>query len=111
MTRFLPASRLFSALVCDSFLPLELLPFRYRAAKQTAISVSNMVGEFIRLQPNELENGSFELELIPGDGLYEKASAAHLITRADPEASGSFWRCGSGAEWVIFLPHAAPYLW
>jgi uncharacterized protein len=80
MTRFLPAES-FQALGDR----LELLPFRFERAEANSYLVSNMVGEFIRLQPNELER-LVELQLIPGDGLYEKAYAAHLITRADQKS-------------------------
>jgi uncharacterized protein len=41
-----------------------------------------MVGEFVRLTADELDRLT-ELSVHPGDGLYEKAYAAHLITRVD----------------------------
>ena len=40
-----------------------------------------MVGDFVRFSADEL-NRLVDLKLGPGDGLYEKAYAAHLITRA-----------------------------
>ena len=41
-----------------------------------------MVGDFVRLSGGEI-NRLIDLRVHPGDGLYEKAYAAHLITRAD----------------------------
>lgn len=56
---------------------LELLPFRFERTEGSYL-VSNMVGDFIRLSGDEL-NRIVELNVRPGDGLYEKAYAGHLI--------------------------------
>lgn len=58
---------------------LALLPFRFERTGTEQFLVSNMVGDFIRLTKDEL-NRLADLKLKPGDGLYEKAYAAHLIT-------------------------------
>src|SRR4029077_1374810 len=47
--------------------------------------VSNIVGDFIRLTEDEL-NRLVDLRIRPGDGLYEKAYAAHLITGTNQKA-------------------------
>jgi His-Xaa-Ser system radical SAM maturase HxsB len=57
---------------------LELLPLRFERAGKNYL-VSNMVGDFVRLSDDEL-NRLVDLRVRPGDGLYEKAYAAHLIT-------------------------------
>ena len=41
-----------------------------------------MVGDFVRLSGDEI-NRLVDLRVQPGDGLYEKAYAAHLITGAE----------------------------
>ncbi|MHB0773347.1 His-Xaa-Ser system radical SAM maturase HxsB [Bradyrhizobium sp. 1.29L] len=58
---------------------LALLPFHFERTGAEQFLVSNMVGDFIRLTQDEL-NRLADLKLKPGDGLYEKAYAAHLIT-------------------------------
>jgi len=73
MARFQPAEAFHSAE--DS---LELLPLRFERAGKSYL-VSNMVGDFVRLSGDEL-NRLVDLRVRPGDGLYEKAYAAHLIT-------------------------------
>jgi len=76
MARFQPAESFRSA---DD--TLQLLPLRFeRAGKQYL--VSNMVGDFVRLSDDEMTR-LVDLRVRPGDGLYEKAYAAHLITRAN----------------------------
>jgi uncharacterized protein len=64
---------------------LELLPFRFERAGAGRYLVSNLVGDFVRLSDSELDR-VVGLELSPGDGLYEKAYTAHLITRKDQRA-------------------------
>ena len=59
---------------------LQLLPFRFRRTSTDRYLVSNIVGDFISLTGEELRRVA-ELRLSPGDGLYEKAYAAHLTTR------------------------------
>ena len=75
MSRFLP-NEAFQAPANQ----LELLPIRFERAGGDRYLVSNMVGEFVSLQSDELDR-LVELQVRPGDGLYEKAYAAHLITR------------------------------
>jgi uncharacterized protein len=58
---------------------LELLPLRFERTGKNYL-VSNMVGDFIRLSGDELSR-LVDLRVEPGDGLYEKAYAVHLITR------------------------------
>ena len=77
MARFLPPDA-FSA----SSESLSLLPFNFERTGTNEYLVSNMVGDFIRLTENEI-NRLVDLQLRPGDGLYERAYAAHLITGAN----------------------------
>ena len=63
---------------------LELLPFRFERTERHYL-VSNMVGDFVRLSSDELTR-IVDLRVRPGDGLYEKAYAAHLISGADQKA-------------------------
>jgi uncharacterized protein len=60
---------------------LALLPFRFERIEGHYL-ISNMVGDFIRLSSEELTR-LVELGVRPGDGLYEKAYAAHLIGGAN----------------------------
>jgi uncharacterized protein len=60
---------------------LQLLPLRFERAGKHYL-VSNMVGDFVRLSDDEMIR-LVDLNVKPGDGLYEKAYAAHLISRAD----------------------------
>jgi uncharacterized protein len=60
---------------------LQLLPLRFERTGKHYL-VSNMVGDFARLSDDEMSR-LVDLRVNPGDGLYEKAYAAHLITRAD----------------------------
>src|SRR5450432_4080061 len=80
MVRFL-APEAFSAATED----LSLLPFNLERTGTTQYLVSNMVGDFIRLTEEEL-NRLVDLRIRPGDGLYEKAYAAHLITATSQKA-------------------------
>ena len=75
MARFAAAEQFYD-LDCD----LELLPFRFQRTAPDHYLASNIVGDFIRLSSQELLRIA-ELRLTPGDGLYERAYAAHLITR------------------------------
>src|SRR5438270_10245287 len=58
---------------------LSLLPFNFERTGTEQFLVSNMVGDFLRLTEDEI-NRVIDLRLKPGDGLYEKAYASHLIT-------------------------------
>jgi uncharacterized protein len=64
---------------------IQLLPFRFERAGPNSYLVSNFVGDFVRLTADEFDalvNG----RLVPGDGLYEKAYASHLVTRTGQKA-------------------------
>src|SRR5580692_11717861 len=80
MARFLPPDA-FSA-TTDA---LSLLPFNLERCGAQQYLVANMVGDFIRLTEDEL-NRLVDLQIQPGDGLYEKAYAAHLITGTNQKA-------------------------
>jgi hypothetical protein len=64
---------------------VSLLPFNLERTGTNQYLVSNMVGDFIRLTEDEINN-LIDLRLSPGDGLYEKAYAAHLITGTNQKA-------------------------
>ena len=64
---------------------LSLLPFNLERTGTSQYLVANMVGDFIRLTEDELHR-LIDLRLQPGDGLYEKAYAAHLITGTNQQA-------------------------
>jgi hypothetical protein len=64
---------------------LSLLPFNLERTGTNQYLVSNMVGDFIRLTEDEL-NRLVDLRIRPGDGLYEKAYAAHLVTGTNQKA-------------------------
>lgn len=80
MARFLPAQEFQSAAS-----PIQLLPLRFERTGGGQYLVSNMVGEFVSLSDDEFER-LVELCVAPGDKLYEKAYASHLITRAGQTA-------------------------
>jgi uncharacterized protein len=58
---------------------LALLPFNFERMGPDQFLVSNMVGDFARLSKREIKR-LIDLDLTPGDGLYEKAYSAHLVT-------------------------------
>ena len=64
---------------------LSLLPFNLERTGTSQYLVANMVGDFIRLTEDELHR-LIDLRVQPGDGLYEKAYAAHLITGTNQQA-------------------------
>jgi hypothetical protein len=80
MARFL-APEAFSAATED----LSLLPFNLERTGTNQYLVSNMVGDFIRLTEDDLSR-LVDLRIRPGDGLYEKAYAAHLVTGTNQKA-------------------------
>jgi uncharacterized protein len=80
MARFLPPEA-FGA----SSEAVSLLPFNLERTGTNQYLVSNMVGDFIRLTEDEI-NRLIDLRLSPGDGLYEKAYASHLITGTSQKA-------------------------
>jgi hypothetical protein len=80
MARFL-APEAFCAATED----VSLLPFNLERTGPNQYLVANMVGDFIRLTEDEL-NRLVDLRIRPGDGLYEKAYAAHLVTGTNQKA-------------------------
>lgn len=80
MARFLPAQEFYA-----SKSEIQLLPFRFERGAAGEYLVSNMVGDFVLLSSDEFMRLT-EVRLAPGDGLYEKAYASHLITRAGQTA-------------------------
>ena len=64
---------------------LSLLPFNFERVGANQYLVANMVGDFVRLSIEEMER-LVDLQIRPGDGLYEKAYAAHLITGMNQKA-------------------------
>jgi uncharacterized protein len=80
MARFLPPDAFTTT--TDA---LSLLPFNLERSGTKEYLVANMVGDFIRLTEDEL-NRLVDLQIQPGDGLYEKAYAAHLITGTNQKA-------------------------
>jgi His-Xaa-Ser system radical SAM maturase HxsB len=74
MSRFLPAEAFHAA---DT--AIQLLPFRFERAGKGYL-VSNIVGDFVRLSADEFDRLA-NCRVAPGDGLYEKAFAAHLVSR------------------------------
>src|SRR3954465_12635137 len=80
MARFL-APEAFSAATHE----LSLLPSNLERTGTQQYLVSNMVGDFIRLTEDEL-NRLVDLRIAPGDGLYEKAYATHLVTGTNQKA-------------------------
>lgn len=59
---------------------IQLLPFRFERKSADEYLVSNMVGDFSRFTGEEFARLN-DLKIAPGDGLYERAYAGHLITR------------------------------
>lgn len=75
MSRFFPTEHF-----QENAKPLQLMPLRFERTSSDDYLVSNMVGDFIRLNAEEFHR-VIELRLTPGDGLYERAYSAHLISR------------------------------
>src|SRR5260370_3231385 len=80
MARFLPPEAFLAS--SDA---MSLLPFNLERTGTNQYLVSNMVGDFIRLTEDEI-NKLIDLRLSPGDGLYEKVYAAHLMTGTNQKA-------------------------
>src|SRR3954453_754691 len=101
MARFL-ASEAFHAAPSD----LLLLPFNFERAGTDQYRVANMVGDFIRLTEDEL-NRLVDLAVRPGDGLYEKAYGAHLITGTHQKAQSQLLTARLRSR-MSFLQHVTP---
>ena len=65
--------------------PLQLMPLRFERMTPNEYLVSNMVGDFIRLSADEFQR-LVELQVKPGDGLYERAYSALLVSREGQSA-------------------------
>jgi len=102
MARFL-APDAFSAATED----ISLLPFNLERTGTNQYLVANMVGDFVRLTEDEL-NRLVDLRVRPGDGLYEKAYAAHLITGSNQTAASR--RTTEKPDVVPAASHPAAYL-
>jgi len=100
MARFLPAEA-FTA----PEKPHDLLPFRFER-QASGVLVSNMVGDFVTLAPQEFDR-LVALDIAPGDGLYEKAYAAHLITRQRQQAQHQLLALRLRSR-MAFLRHLTP---
>jgi len=101
MARFLPPEA-FSA-APDG---LSLLPFNLERTGTDQYLVANMVGDFVRLTSDEL-NRLIDLQVRPGDGLYEKAYAAHLITGSGQSAQRQLLALRLRSR-MSFLRHVTP---
>ena len=75
MSRFFPPGEFHG-----SETPLQLMPLRFERTDSNEYLVSNMVGDFIRFSAAEFQR-LIELQVKPGDGLYERAYSAHLVSR------------------------------
>src|SRR6478735_1930860 len=75
MSRFAPSGEFHG-----SESSLQLLPLRFERSGSDEYLVSNMVGDFSRFNAADFER-IVELRVKPGDGLYERAYSAHLISR------------------------------
>jgi hypothetical protein len=85
---------------------LSLLPFNLERVGTDQYLVANMVGDFTRLTEDEL-NKLIDLQIRPGDGLYEKAYAAHLITCTDQKAQRQLLALRLRSR-MSFLRHVTP---
>jgi uncharacterized protein len=84
---------------------VELLPFRFERRAKDYL-VANMVGDFVPLTFDEFSRFS-ELRIKPGDTLYEKLYAAHLITRQGQEAQQQLLALRLRSR-MSFLRHVTP---
>jgi sulfatase maturation enzyme AslB (radical SAM superfamily) len=64
---------------------ITLLPFRFQRTEPGRYLVSNMVGDFLRLTGDEFKQ-LVDLRIAPGDDLYERSYAGHLISRVGQRA-------------------------
>jgi uncharacterized protein len=85
---------------------LSLLPFHLERTGTNQYLVANMVGDFIRLTEDEL-NRLIDLRIRPGDGLYEKAYAAHLVTGSGQTAQRQLLALRLRSR-MSFLRHVTP---
>src|SRR5262249_37211869 len=83
----------------------EHLPFRFERRARDYL-ISNMVGDFVALSHDEFDRVA-NLRIAPGDGLYEKAYAAHLITRQGQQAQHQILALRLRSR-MAFLRHMTP---
>jgi hypothetical protein len=102
MARFQPAESFHSAE--DT---LQLLPIRFERTGKHYL-VSNIVGDFVRLSGDELAR-LVDLHIRPGDGLYEKAYAAHLFTKVNQTAQRQLGTPASQPDGISSPTYAAAY--
>jgi His-Xaa-Ser system radical SAM maturase HxsB len=82
MAGFLPAE----AFQHKTASALQLLPTRFERLDDTRFLVANLVGDVMVVTEDELKRLS-ELDLAPGDGLYERAAEKLLVAREGSMAS------------------------
>ena len=75
MSRFFPPGEFHG-----SETPLQLMPLRFERTTTNEYLVSNLVGDFTRFTADEFQR-VIDLQVRPGDGLYERAYSAHLVSR------------------------------
>lgn len=85
---------------------VSLLPFNLERTGTNQYLVANFVGDFIRLTDEEL-NKLIDLQVQPGDGLYEKAYAAHLITGTNQQSQRQLLALRLRSR-MSFLRHVTP---
>jgi His-Xaa-Ser system radical SAM maturase HxsB len=86
--------------------PIEHLPFRFERTAADEFLVSNMVGDFLRLTSDEFSRLT-QLRTTPGDGLYERAYATHLISRKGQKAQHQILAMRLRSR-MAFLRHVTP---
>ena len=101
MARFLPPEAFRAATET-----ISLLPFNFERTGTRQYLVANMVGDFIRLTEDEI-NKLIDLRVTAGDGLYEKAYSAHLITGSNQQAQRQLLALRLRSR-ISFLQQATP---
>ena len=80
---------------------LQLLPLRFERLRADRYFVSNIVGEGLLLNREQLDR-VVSLDLSPGDGLYERAFEKLLIAARGQRSQLHCSRCGSAVGWLSF---------
>ncbi|MGY4231096.1 uncharacterized protein ACVIIW_000043 [Bradyrhizobium sp. USDA 4449] len=101
MARFLPPET-FGAATED----IALLPFNFERTGGNKYLVANLVGDFVRLTEDELHR-LVDLQVRPGDGLYEKAYSAHLLAGTNQKAQRQLLAARLRSR-MSFLQHTTP---
>src|ERR1700732_289672 len=84
---------------------LEHMPFRFER-RQKDYLISNIVGDFVSLTHDEFDRLA-NLRIAPGDDLYEKTYAAHLVTRKGQHAQQQLLALRLRSR-MAFLRHVTP---